>query len=125
MFRASLEMILEGCPGALAGVVMGFDGVLIEVVAAEGAIDVTAVSTEFSFVLNEIRKAAEVLDVGELREVVIRSERLILMVSLLSAECFLAVALDPGGNFGKGRFLMRLAQKELQDRMSHARRQLP
>jgi predicted regulator of Ras-like GTPase activity (Roadblock/LC7/MglB family) len=64
-------------------------------------------------VLGQVCKAAEILDVGELEEVTIRSRNLTFIIRVLNEDYFLGIALAPEGNFGKGRFLMRMAAPEL------------
>ncbi|MCB9555606.1 MAG: roadblock/LC7 domain-containing protein [Deltaproteobacteria bacterium] len=113
MFRQTLEKILERCDGAIGGVLMGFDGIAVEAVVREAGTDVKTISAEFSFVLGQVRKAAEILEVGALNEVVIKSDNLVFLVRVLTDEYFVAIAMRPSGNFGKGRFLMRLADPEL------------
>jgi predicted regulator of Ras-like GTPase activity (Roadblock/LC7/MglB family) len=113
MFRESLEKIIDNCDGAVAGVVMGFDGIAVETISRDGEVDVNTISMEFSFVLGQVRKAAELLEVGGLEEVSIRSESLTFVIRVLSEDYFLGIALKPDGNFGKGRFLMRMALPEL------------
>jgi predicted regulator of Ras-like GTPase activity (Roadblock/LC7/MglB family) len=113
MFRESLEKIVNNCDGAVAGVVMGFDGIAVDTVSRDNDVDVNTISMEFSFVLGQVRKAAELLEVGALQEVAIRSETITFVIRVLTEEYFLGVALKPNGNFGKGRFLMRMAVPEL------------
>jgi predicted regulator of Ras-like GTPase activity (Roadblock/LC7/MglB family) len=113
MFRESLEKIIDNCDGAVAGVVMGFDGIAVDTISRDGEVDVNTISMEFSFVLGQVRKAAELLEVGSLEEVSIRSESLTFVIRVLSEDYFLGIALKPDGNFGKGRFLMRLALPDL------------
>ncbi|MBW2732883.1 MAG: roadblock/LC7 domain-containing protein [Deltaproteobacteria bacterium] len=117
MFRTQIDHILENCEGALAGTVMGFDGVSLEAVSTKPNLDVKMVSTEFSFVLSQVRKAAEILEVGGLEEVSIRSEHLDFLVRVLNTDYFLAIIMAPDGNLGKGRFLMRLAQTEIRPQL--------
>ena len=62
----------------------------------------------------QVRKAAEILKVGKLDEVTIKAEQLILVIRMLSDEYFIAVTMSADGNFGKCRFLMRLAAVKLQ-----------
>jgi len=120
MFRETLEKMANNCDGAIATLVMGFDGIPVESVIKDESVDVHTVSTEFSFVLTQVRKAAEILEVGLLDEVSIRSENLTFVVRVLTEEYFLGMALSPQGNFGKGRFLMRLALPELRAELSGA-----
>lgn len=113
MFRESLQKIIGNCEGAVAGVVMGFDGIAVDTVAQDDEVDVQTIGMEFSFVLGQVRKAADILEVGSLEEVSIRSESLTFMIRVLSDDYFVGVAMKPEGNFGKGRFLMRMAVPEL------------
>ena len=118
MFRQELQKIVDNCDGAIAGVVMGFDGIAVDMVTGNGAgVDVKTVSMEFSFVLTQVRKAAEILEVGDLQEVSIRSDKLTFIVRVLSDEYFLGIAMRPEGNYGKGRFLMRMALPPLRDQL--------
>lgn len=112
MFRENLEKLVDNCEGAVASVMMGFDGIAVDTISREKDLDVDTISMEFSFVLGQVRKAAEILEVGKLEEVAIRSENLTFIIRIISDEYFIAMALKPDGNFGKGRFLMRLAHHD-------------
>ena len=113
MFREILQKIVDRCDGAVAGVVMGFDGISIELVTRDPSVDVQTVSMEFSFVLTQVRKAAEILEVGALEEVTIRADKIVFLIRVLSEDYFMGLVLRPEGNFGKGRFLLRLALHDL------------
>jgi predicted regulator of Ras-like GTPase activity (Roadblock/LC7/MglB family) len=116
-FKQTLQSVLEGCDGAIGAVVMGFDGIAVESVSSDPGLDVQTVSMEFSFVLTQVRKAAEILEVGGLEEVSVRSEKLIFVIRVLNEDYFLGLAMKPEGNFGKGRFKMRMALPELRTQL--------
>jgi predicted regulator of Ras-like GTPase activity (Roadblock/LC7/MglB family) len=106
--------MVEGVPGAIAGVLMGYDGIAIDSFAnKDGGADIQTIGMEFSFVLSQIRKAAEALEVGTPSEVIIRAEHLTILARTVSSEYFLALALTPEGNSGKGRFVLRIAVPKL------------
>jgi predicted regulator of Ras-like GTPase activity (Roadblock/LC7/MglB family) len=115
MFKEPLQKIVDNVDGGIAGLVMGFDGIAVESYTRQGhKIDINTVGMEFSFILTQVRKAAEILDVGGVNEIAIRAEKLTIVIRLLSPEYFVALALTPEGNFGKGRFMMRLVAPRLQ-----------
>lgn len=115
MFKEPLQKIVDNVEGGIAGLVMGFDGIAVETYTREGhKIDINTVGMEFSFILTQVRKAAEILDVGAMTEVSIKAEKLTIVIRLLSSDYFLALALTPEGNFGKGRYLMRVVAPRLQ-----------
>jgi predicted regulator of Ras-like GTPase activity (Roadblock/LC7/MglB family) len=115
MFKEPLRKIVDNVEGGIAGLVMGFDGISVESYTREGhKMDINTVGMEFSFILTQIRKAAEILDVGSVQEVSIKAEKLLIVIRVLNPEYFLALALSPEGNFGKGRYLMRVVAPRLQ-----------
>ncbi len=63
--------------------------------------------------LGSIKRAAEMLEAGAAREVAIGTDKMITLIRTLGDTYFLAVAIKPDGNFGKGRFLMRTAAPKL------------
>jgi hypothetical protein len=76
MFKEALKSVVEATEGGLAGLLMDFEGIPLEVYAKEGTpFDIEAVGAEISVVVDQ--------------------------------NYFLALALDPDGNFGKGRYLLR------------------
>ncbi|MSP16786.1 MAG: hypothetical protein EXR73_09290 [Myxococcales bacterium] len=121
MFKEALQGIVENVDGGLAGLVMGFDGIAVDSFTRAGrgqpGVDVNTMGMEFSFVLGQVRKAAQVLELGDLGEVSIRTERMTLVVRVLTPQYFLALVLAPDGNLGKGRYLMRLAAPRLQQEL--------
>lgn len=115
MFKEPLQKIVDNVEGGIAGLVMGFDGIAVESYTREGhKMDVTTVGMEFSFILTQVKKAAEILDVGHVHEISIKAEKLTIVIRVLNNEYFMALALSPEGNFGKGRYLMRVVAPKLQ-----------
>ncbi len=110
MFAETLKKVVDNVDGAVAAVIMGLDGIPVETyVRQNDRIDVNTVAMEFSFILGQVRKAGESLQVGLLEEVSVKANRLLLVCRMLTPLYFVAVALAPEGNFGKARYLMRMA----------------
>ena len=115
MFRENLQKIVDNVDGGVAGLLMGFDGIAVESYMREGGdVDIQAVGMEFSFILTQVRKATEILEVGGVQEVVIRAERVTILIRVLTPEYFMALALSPQGNTGKGRYMLRVVAPKLQ-----------
>src|SRR5215472_5964561 len=109
MFRENLQKIVDNVDGGVAGLLMGFDGIAVETYQRDDAdVDIQAVGMEFSFILTQVRKAAEILEVGGVREIAIKADQLTVIIRVLSEEYFVALVLKPEGNFGKGRYLLRM-----------------
>ncbi|MFH0902103.1 MAG: hypothetical protein V2A73_15845 [Pseudomonadota bacterium] len=118
MFKEQLKQVVDNVDGGIAGLVMGFDGIAVESYTREGhKIDINTVGMELSFILTQVRKAAEILDVGGISEISVKAEKLTVVIRILNREYFVAVALAPEGNYGKGRYLMRVVAPKLQAEM--------
>ena len=114
MFAETLKTVVDGVDGAMAAVVMGLDGIPVETyVKATDRIDVTTIGMEFSFILGQIKKAGDSLQVGGLEELAVKAQRLLLVCRMISPQYFVAIALAPEGNFGKCRYMVRMASPVL------------
>ena len=119
MFRESLMKVVDNVEGGVAGLLMGFDGIAVDTYRpAASSFDINTIGMEFSFILGQVRKAAEVLEVGGVQEVAIRAEQVSIIVRILSHDYFIALALAPQGNFGKGRFLLRQVAPQIQNELA-------
>jgi predicted regulator of Ras-like GTPase activity (Roadblock/LC7/MglB family) len=114
MFQEALRNIVDKVEGGVAGLIMDNEGIAVDTYARDGApFDITTIGIEFGVVLGSIKRAAESLDAGKAHEVAIGTDKLVTLIRTLGDTYFLAVALRPDGNLGKGRFLMRTAAPKL------------
>jgi predicted regulator of Ras-like GTPase activity (Roadblock/LC7/MglB family) len=113
-FREHLEEVCR-TEGAVAASVIGYDGIPVEtVLASETDVDLESWLVELSGMLKELRDAAGRLDTGAVGEVSIGTERLVAILRPLNPEFFVVLAMRPEGNYGKGRYLLRMAAPRLQ-----------
>jgi len=114
VFTEHLKRVVDHVDGGIGGLIMGLDGIAVDSYIADGnKMDITTLGMEFSFILGQVKKASEILRLGGVNELTIKAESLYLVVRMINPEYFLAIVLSADGNFGKCRFLMRLAQPKL------------
>jgi len=107
MFSEILERIVTETDGGLDAVLMGYDGIAIDQFCLPGEqADLQLVAIEYANVLKEIRKTTEILDIGDMEEVAIKTERYQVVVRIITPEYFVAMTLRRNGNFGKARYLL-------------------
>ena len=107
MFSKILQRIVEETGGGIGAVLMGYDGIAIDqFFSPDEELDLQMVVVEYSNVLKEIRKTAEILSLGEMEEISIRTDRFIIVIRMLNDDYFVALVIARDGNFGKGRYLM-------------------
>jgi len=114
LFAETLKKVVDNVDGGIAAVVMGLDGIPVETyVRQSDRVDVNTVAMEFSFILSQVRKAGDSLAVGSLEELSVKAQQLMLVCRMISPQYFVAIAMAPEGNFGKARYLVRLATPTL------------
>lgn len=107
-FEAILRGIVSQCPGCIGVALMGADGIPIAEAGGAGESDeVTLLGVEFGRVLEEARKVASTVNGGELEELVIAMARTQVVMRAVDRDTLLVLALDPSGNLGKARYLLR------------------
>ena len=118
-FREMLARVVDGTPGALAGVIMGEDGLAVEEYAPRpGGIELAAAAVEFQPVLGAARKVAGARETAaDLEELMITTGRYQLLFRQLDDEYFLAVAFDPNGTLGKARYLVGTLLRDLRQEL--------
>jgi len=114
-FRESIVKLLDGIDGGVACVLMGFDGITVDTytrAAAPGASDavpdIQTISMEFAHLIAQARRTLDSVEAGTLEELTLKTDRLTLVVRLLTPEYFLACAIRPAASLGRTRYLMRL-----------------
>jgi predicted regulator of Ras-like GTPase activity (Roadblock/LC7/MglB family) len=114
MFKETLREIVEKTDGGIAGIVMDSEGITLESWAREDAgFDINTVGIEYGVILGSVKRAAESLEAGAAHEVAIGTDKMMTLIRTLGDTYFLALAIRPDGNFGKGRYLMRTAAPKL------------
>jgi predicted regulator of Ras-like GTPase activity (Roadblock/LC7/MglB family) len=114
LFAETLKKVVDNVEGGIAAVIMGLDGISVDTyIKLADRVDVNTVAMEFSFILSQVRKAGESLAVGNLEELSVKAQRLLLICRMISPQYFIAIVMAPEGNFGKARYLARLAQPAL------------
>jgi len=115
MFRESLQKMIDRLDpaGGATGILMGFDGIAVESYSRPGAADVQTMAMELTHVVAQIRRAAHGTKVGALGEVQLRTDKLAVLIRLVSDDYFLILGVNPDGNVGKARYLLRVTAPEI------------
>ena len=117
--REILNTIVQSVDGSLAAIIMAYDGIPIdEVVVEQSEFDMQLLSVEYATVLKEIKRAVDVIKMGDLEEVSISTSRTCVVVRVLNDDLFAALILNRDGNIGKGRYLLKIKSYEILQELS-------
>jgi predicted regulator of Ras-like GTPase activity (Roadblock/LC7/MglB family) len=116
MFVEALKEVVDNTDGAVASLLMDFEGIPLESYIKEGVtapFDIEVVGAEFSVIVKSVQRTVDSLEAGGAREVAVQAEKVTTLIRVLTEDYFVALALEPTGNIGKGRYMLRIAAPKL------------
>ena len=118
-FREHLQDICQGVDGALACSLMGVDGIEVDTHLAGPAegLDLRSLLVEYSDLFRSARDSAAGQQTGEMAELSLHTEKLVTVARLVSPDYFIVVVLAPEGNYGKARYLLRIAAPKVRSEL--------
>ena len=109
-FEQILRSLVDNVSGGYAATIMAMDGIPLQNYIKEGEnCDLETIGVEYGNIVSEIKKASEVLNLGDVEEVFITSNGMKVILRIATPEYFVALVLGPYGNSGKGRYLIKKA----------------
>ncbi len=112
-FSDILKEVVNGTEGAMGALIVGLDGIPVEEFSVNGGVDIQSMTVEYSALLKEIEKGSQAAHLGSTKEVTVITEKAMIMLRRLNEEYFFVLIIRPEGNFGKGRFLLRMSVPKL------------
>ena len=118
MFLDRLSQISNRIGGTLALSLVAKDGMRVESVSSDPDLDLEVLAAELISQVRSITENHRDLDVGEVQQLSVTTDRLTLMVSSVAADYYLLLVLGPEGNYGRARFELRRARLLLEGDLS-------
>lgn len=113
MFTNMLEKTVKRLDNGQAAILMGFDGIPVDLFDSGNEPDIETIGMEYSVLLKEVRKASELLQAGDTHEITVRTDEMWTVLRVVNDEYFVALSLGPNGNIGKARYLLRMLAPQL------------
>jgi predicted regulator of Ras-like GTPase activity (Roadblock/LC7/MglB family) len=118
MFLERLNTISNRIDGALALSLVARDGMRVESVSSDPSLDLEILAAELVAQARSISDNHRELEVGEVQQLAVTTDRLTLMVSSVAKDYYLLLVLGPGGSYGRARFELRRARLLLEEDLS-------
>lgn len=118
-FREHLEAVVSTVSGSVACSLVGFDGIAVDTHQPEAraedaaAMELSAALTEYGNLLGQLKATVQTLKTGAVAEMSVNTEKIITIMRMVNADYYVVLALLPDGNYGKGRYALRLAAPKL------------
>jgi len=112
-FSDIMKEVVNGTEGALGALIVGLDGIPVDEYSVSRAMDLQSMTVEYSSLLKEIERGSQASQMGSTKEVTVITDKAMIMLRKLNDEYFFVLIMKPEGNFGKGRFLLRMSVPKL------------
>jgi predicted regulator of Ras-like GTPase activity (Roadblock/LC7/MglB family) len=118
-FREHLEAVVTSVSGSVACSLVGFDGIAVDThqpdarAADAAAMELSAALTEYGNLLGQLKSTVETLKTGAVGEMSVNTEKVITIMRMVNKDYYVVLALLPDGNYGKGRYALRMAAPKL------------
>jgi len=108
-FQDMLKELVEGVSGGAAATLMGMDGIAVTQYDAAQDCDVETVGIEYGKVIDEIKNASTLLNLGTVEEVIVTTAGMDVLLRMVGEEYYIALIIKKDSGTGKARFLLRKA----------------
>jgi predicted regulator of Ras-like GTPase activity (Roadblock/LC7/MglB family) len=110
MFAVTLKDIANKLDDLECVMLVGTDGLPIEKVVRKETLNVELLVAEFTTILRNTAQTASEVEAGPLDELILLTERVVVLIKAITAEYFLMIILSEGANIGRARFELKKAK---------------
>lgn len=118
MFAERLNRISRRIEGARALSLVARDGIKVDSVSSDPDLDLDGLAAEMVSQARAISDNHRELEVGEVQQLSVTTDRVTLMVSSVTSDYYLLLVLGPEANYGRARFELRRARLLLEKDLS-------
>jgi predicted regulator of Ras-like GTPase activity (Roadblock/LC7/MglB family) len=110
MFAVTLKDIANKLDDLECIMLVGTDGLPIEKVVRKESLNVELLVAEFTTILRNTAQTASEVEAGPLDELILLTERVVILLKAITTEYFLMIILSEGANIGRARFELKKAK---------------
>ncbi|MBP7754925.1 MAG: hypothetical protein GX178_09975 [Acidobacteria bacterium] len=110
MFLERLSSIQGRINGAIALSLVDRDGIPVESVSSDPALDLEVLAAEMLAQVRLISDQSRELAVGAVEQFTVTTDRIALLLSAVASEYYLLLVLHPEGSYGRARFELKRAR---------------
>jgi len=117
-FKTILNDMVSNVDGAIGAGLVGTDGIVIDQVSLKGSFNISDVGAEYATIIKNAKKASENFGLGKTSEILISTEKAMMIMNTVGSDYFVAIALDLDGNLGRGRLEVKKAIPKLEKELT-------
>lgn len=106
-FKNVLQEILNRELSVLSALILDRDGIVILELSRENQKSAQELAIEYATVMREIIKVTDILELGNLEEVLVSTEKSTIIIRLITRNYYLILVTKNEGNIGKAKYLAK------------------
>lgn len=114
-FEHALKEMVDGIDGSLAGVISGRDGIAVGNYVKQGIFDIESVAVESNRIIEDIKRASEVLNLENIDEVIISARNCTVITRLINEDYFISLIIKSDRITGRARFVLKKTASMIAD----------
>jgi predicted regulator of Ras-like GTPase activity (Roadblock/LC7/MglB family) len=117
-FKNLLSEMIGNVDGAIGAGLVGVDGIVIDQISLKGSFNISDVGAEYATIIKNAKKASESFGLGKTNEILISTEKAMMIMNTVGSNYFVAIALELDGNLGRGRLEVKKAIPKLEKELA-------
>ena len=113
----SLKRVIGDLADSRGVAIVGMDGIVVEEQKKQADLDLHALGAEIVGLLKTADKTIDSIGAGRITELIFNAAGAMIILRRISADYLLIFAIQPDGNLGKGRFVLKRAASELKSEL--------
>jgi predicted regulator of Ras-like GTPase activity (Roadblock/LC7/MglB family) len=105
--KTAIDEILNREPSVKSALILDKDGIVILEVVREDYKSAQELAIEYATALQQIIKVTDVLSLGELEEILVSTDKSVIVIRLITRNYYLILVIDNEGNIGKAKYLAK------------------
>lgn len=115
--KEGLKGVIAELDGARGVALVGLDGIVVEEERADPQLDLQGLGAEWCGIIRQADKTFSSMEMGDSVEVSALAADRVVVARKIKGEYFLLLVMSRDGNFGKGRYLLRRAEIQLENEL--------
>lgn len=112
--NSAIKEILQRETSVVAAIILDKDGIVVTDDSRTGTKNGQELAIEYASVMRQILKVTDYLNIGELEEVLVSTEKSVIVIRLINRDYYLVLITNTDGNIGKAKYLAKLTSERLE-----------
>lgn len=113
--KITINEILDREPSVKSALILDKDGIVLLEVVRDNYKSAQELAIEYATALQQIIKVTDVLSLGDLEEILVSTDKSVIVIRMITRNYYLILVVDNEGNIGKAKYLAKRSADLIRD----------